>query len=73
MKLICKKTDGEVKFINPNFVRSVKQTHSDINDDWCIVIEMDDHNVETFLSKTEEESNCKLIEITEAMEYDSNN
>lgn len=73
MKLICKKTDGEVKFINPNFVRSVKQTHSDINDDWCIIIEMDDHNVETFLSKTEEESNCKLIEITEAMEYDSNN
>lgn len=73
MKLICKKTDGEVKFINPNFVRSVKQTHSDINDDWCIVIEMDDHNVETFLSKTEKESNCKLIEIAEAMEYDSNN
>ncbi len=73
MKLICKKTDGEVKFINPNFVRSVKQTHSDINDDWCIVIEMDDHTIETFLSKTEEESNCKLIEITEAMEYDSNN
>lgn len=73
MKLICKKTDGEVKFINPNFVRSVKQTHSNINNDWCIVIEMDDHNVETFLSKTEEESNCKLIEITEAMEYDSNN
>lgn len=72
MKLICKKTDGEVKFINPNFVRSVKQTHSNINNDWCIVIEMDDHNVETFLSKTEEESNCKLIEITEAMEYDSN-
>lgn len=73
MKLICKKTDVEVKFINPNFVRSVKQTHSNINNDWCIVIEMDDHNVETFLSKTEEESNCKLIEITEAMEYDSNN
>jgi uncharacterized protein (DUF39 family) len=72
MKLICKKTDGEVKFINPNFVRSVKQTHSNINNDWCIVIEMDDHNVETFLSKTEEESNCKLIEITEVMEYDSN-
>jgi hypothetical protein len=32
---------------------------------------MDDHKVETILSKTEEESNVKLIEVTEAMEYDS--
>ena len=71
MKLISINYDGEIKFINPNFVRSIKQTHSTVNGDWCIVIEMDDHKVETILSKTEEESNAKLIEVTEAMEYDS--
>jgi len=71
MKLISINNDEEIKFLNPNFVRSIKQTHSTVNGDWCIVIEMDDHKVETILSKTEEESNVKLIEVTEAMEYDS--
>ena len=68
MKLICIKTDGELKYINPNYVKSVKQTHSKVNGDWCIVIEMDDHKVETILTKTEEESNPIMVEILQAME-----
>lgn len=68
MKLIFIRDEEEIKFINPLYVRRVKQTHSDINDDWCIVIEMDDLTVETILFKTEGEANRKLIDISAAME-----
>lgn len=68
MKLIFIKDEEGIKYINPLYVRSVKQIHSDINDDWCIVIEMDDHTVETILFKTEEKANRKLIDILVAME-----
>lgn len=69
MKLINLTThDNEVKFINPHYVKTFKQTHQTLNDDWCIVIEMADNKVETILSKTEEESNNIMIKISEAME-----
>lgn len=68
MKLIFIKDEEEIKFINPLYVRRVKQIHSDINDDWSITIEMDDHTVETILFKTEGEANRKLIDISVAME-----
>lgn len=69
MKLINLTTrDNEVKFINPHYVKTFKQTHQTLNADWCVVIEMADNKVETILSKTEEESNNIMIQISEAME-----
>lgn len=68
MKLISINNGGDIEYINPHYVKRVKQTHSDMNGDWCIVITMYDGKVDTILSKTEEESNSIMIEIGEAME-----
>ena len=68
MDLIFIKDEKGIRYINPLYVRRVKQTHSDINNKWCIVIEMDDHTEETILFKTEDEANRKLIDISVAME-----
>lgn len=69
MKLVFIRDEEGIKCINPLYVRRVKQTHPvNINNDWGIDIEMDDHTVETILFKTEEESNLKMIDISVAME-----
>lgn len=69
MKLIFIKDEEGIKYINPLYVRGVRQFQSvNANDDWCIIIEMDDHTTEIINSKTEEESNLKMIEISVAME-----
>lgn len=69
MKLIFIKDEEGIKYINPLYVRSVKQFQSvNTNNDWCIVIEMDDHTTEIINSKTGEESDLKMIEISVAME-----
>lgn len=69
MNFIFIKDEKGIRYINPLYVRRVKQTHPvNINNDWGIDIEMDDHTTETILSKTEEESNLKMIDISVAME-----
>lgn len=68
MKLITvKNSNGDLKYINPHYVRSIKQSRSDINNDWCVTIELDNNEIETVLSKTESGSNQIMIDITDAM------
>jgi len=68
MKLIKIYDDGAEKYINPNYVRSMKQTHSEIHSDWCIVIELDNNKIETILTKTKEENDSIKDEIIQAMQ-----
>jgi len=68
MKLISIKIDGEIKYINPHYVKTVKQTHSEYNKDWCVIIEETDNKIETVLSKTKEESNTLMTDILQAFE-----
>ena len=71
MKLInCKEENGDVKYINPMYVKTVKGTHSEYNNDWCIVIEIDSESspIHTILFKSQEEYEKNFAEIINSLE-----
>jgi hypothetical protein len=75
MKLIhTKETSGAEHYFNPMYIKSVKIVHSEYNQDWCIVLNLDGHkdntidSTYTILCETKEIRDKKLAEIIAAME-----
>ena len=75
MKTInVKEKDGVEYIFNPRYVKSVKIVHSEYNNDWCIVLNLDRSNdsvagsTYTILCNSEKERDEKMVEIREALE-----
>ena len=68
MKLIEIEADGGVEIINPLHVKTVKGVESDINKDWCIVINLANETPRTILCDTHEKYAKALKDVKECLE-----
>ena len=63
-------SDGTVRLFSPLYVKSAKMVHSSTNEDWCIVLNLDDQvePVYTILCKNRAEMDRKFDMVKEALE-----